>query len=91
MDRAVIRKTMLFVAFFVAIACASAVRSARADAAQCYVATGKTANVLCWLDMSSINTATNVPTAMSWTLPDGSILSGTVTSLGPTIPTTAAS
>jgi len=38
--------------------------------------------------MSSINTATNVPTAMSWTLPDGSVLRGTVTSLGPTVPTT---
>jgi uncharacterized repeat protein (TIGR01451 family) len=88
MHRAMVRKTMLFLAFLLTIACASAFRSARADAAQCYVATGKTANVLCWLDMSSINTATNVPTAMSWTLPDGSVLRGTVTSLGPTVPTT---
>ena len=87
MDRAMLRKTMLFVAFLLAIVGASALRSSRADAAQCYVASGKTANVLCWLDMSSIDTATNVPTAMSWTLPDGSVLRGTVTSLGPTVPT----
>jgi uncharacterized repeat protein (TIGR01451 family) len=84
---AIVRKTLVFVACVLAFVGASALRSSRADAAQCYVASGKTANVLCWLDMSSIDTATNAPTAMSWTLPDGSVLRGTVTSLGPTVPT----
>jgi uncharacterized repeat protein (TIGR01451 family) len=86
---AIVRRTLLVLSFLLAIAAASALRSSRAEAAQCYVATGKTANVLCWLDMSSIATATSVPTAMSWTLPDGSVLRGTVTSLGPTVPTPA--
>jgi len=34
MHRAMVRKTMLFLAFLLTIACASAFRSARSDAAQ---------------------------------------------------------
>jgi uncharacterized repeat protein (TIGR01451 family) len=58
--------------------------SAAARANTCYQATGSAANTLCWLDLTGYAGTPGVATPMSFTLPDGSTLSMTVTNTSTT-------
>jgi uncharacterized repeat protein (TIGR01451 family) len=58
--------------------------AASAQANTCYQATGAAANTLCWLDLTGYAGTAGVATPMSFTLPDGSTLSLTLTNTGTT-------
>jgi len=58
--------------------------AAAARANTCYQATGAAANTLCWLDLTGYAGTVGVATPMSFTLPDGSTLSMTLTNTGTT-------
>jgi uncharacterized repeat protein (TIGR01451 family) len=56
--------------------------AAAAQANTCYQATGAATNTLCWLDLTGYAGTVGVATPLSFTLPDGSTLSLTLTNTG---------